>query len=58
MKTKSFDCVEMKRRGAARIMNRLKGLTLKQKIEYWRERSEQFRREQQTLSQKVSGSRR
>ena len=58
MKTKSFDCVEMKRRGAARIMNRLKGLTLKQKIEYWRERSEQFRREQQLLSQKVSGSRR
>lgn len=45
MKTKTFDCVEMKRRGAARIHERLKGMTLEQKIDYWRRRSQAFRNE-------------
>jgi hypothetical protein len=49
MKTKKFDCVEMKRRGAARIHERLKDLTLQQRIEYWRRRSDEFRREQQEI---------
>jgi hypothetical protein len=42
---KTFDCVEMKRRGAERIHEATKGLTLEQKIDYWRRQSEQFRRE-------------
>jgi len=42
---KTFDCVEMKRRGAERIHEATKGLTLDQKIDYWRRQSEQFRRE-------------
>ena len=46
MKTKTFDCVEMKRRGAVRIYERTKNMTLQQKIEYWRHRSQAFRSEQ------------
>ena len=47
MKTKKFDCVEMKRRGAARIHERTKDMTLEQKIDYWRRRSRAFRSEQE-----------
>lgn len=49
MKTKTFDCVEMKRRGAALIYERTKGMTLDEKIEYWRRLSEEFQREQVEL---------
>jgi hypothetical protein len=49
MKTKTFDCVEMKRQGAELLRQRLSGLTPEQEIEYWRQRSEQFEREQQRL---------
>ena len=45
MKTKTFDCVEMKRRAAQRIYEETKDLTPQQKIEYWRRRSEESRRE-------------
>jgi hypothetical protein len=44
MKTKTFDCVEMKRRGALRIHERLKNMTVEQQIEYWRKRSEEWQR--------------
>ena len=49
MKTKTFDCVEMKRRGQLRIRERLKGMTVEQQLEYWRKRSEEFMREQDRL---------
>ncbi len=49
MKTKTFDCVEMKRRGARRVYDETKDLNLQQKIDYWRRRSEAFRREQEEL---------
>jgi hypothetical protein len=42
---KTFDCVEMKRRGGQQIRKATQGLTLEQKIDYWHRRSEQFRRE-------------
>lgn len=54
MKTKTFDCVEMKRRGAMRIHERLKGMSLEEQIEYWRKRSEDFRREQEMLQHQDS----
>ncbi len=50
MKTKTFDCVEMKRRAAARIHEQTASLTLEQKIEYWRRRSVEFRAEQEELA--------
>jgi hypothetical protein len=46
---KSFDCVEMKNRGAEALRQKLAGMTLEQEIEYWRLRSEQFERDQQRL---------
>jgi hypothetical protein len=49
MKAKTFDCVEMKRRGAELVRRRLAGMTLEQEIEYWRLRSEQFEQDQQRL---------
>jgi hypothetical protein len=49
MKDKSFDCVEMKRRGAELVGQRLAGMTREQEIEYWRQRSEEFEREQERL---------
>ena len=45
-KTKTFDCGEMKRRGALRIHERLKGMTIEQQLEFWRKRSAAFRAEQ------------
>lgn len=49
MKTKTFDCVKMKHRGGDRIYEQIKGLTLDQKIEYWKRRSQEVRREQEQL---------
>lgn len=39
-----IDCVEMKRRGAARIYEQVKDLTPEQELEFWQERTEDFRR--------------
>jgi hypothetical protein len=39
----------MKRRGALRIHEQLKGMTFEEQMEYWRKRSEQFRKEQLAL---------
>jgi hypothetical protein len=50
MKTKTFDCVEMKRKAAARIHEQIGNLTLDQKIEYWRLRNEEFRAEQEEVA--------
>jgi hypothetical protein len=35
MKTKTFDCVEMKRRGAAQIHEETKDLSFDEKVAYW-----------------------
>jgi hypothetical protein len=50
MKTKTFDCVEMKRRGSQRIYEAVKDMTFEQEVEYWRVRNRQFREEQERLS--------
>jgi hypothetical protein len=50
MKTKVFDCVEMKRRGALRIYEETKDLSFDEQVEYWRRRSEEFRCEQKQPS--------
>lgn len=43
---KTFDCVEMKRKGAEAVRKRLEGLTPEQELAYWRERTEALRRKQ------------
>jgi hypothetical protein len=47
MKAKTFDCVEMQRKAALRIHERLQGMTVEQQIEYWRSRSEEYQREEE-----------
>lgn len=49
MNTKSFDCVEMKRRGARVVQDATGDMTLPQKLAYWREREAAMRREQADL---------
>jgi hypothetical protein len=49
-KAKTFDCVEMKRHGSQRIYEATKDMTFEQEVAYWRERSRQFREEQDRFS--------
>lgn len=39
MKQKILDCVEMKRRGAEKVREQTKGMTLEQELAFWQERS-------------------
>ncbi len=41
---KTFDCVDMKRRGARRVEEATAGMSLAEKAEYWRERDADLRR--------------
>ena len=36
MKTKTFDCVEMMHRGALRIHEEVKDMTVEEELAYWR----------------------
>jgi hypothetical protein len=42
---KTFDCVEMKRKGAEKVQEKIAGLSLEEKIKYWQERSAVFKKE-------------
>ena len=44
MKSKTFDCVEMKHRGAERVMKRLEGMTLEEQLQYWQRGTEELRK--------------
>jgi len=46
VKTKAFDCVEMKRRGAEYVCSITKDMAAEQEMEYWRRRTEELRRKQ------------
>lgn len=39
MTKKRFDCVAMKRRGAARVYRQIKGMTIPEEVAYWAERT-------------------
>ena len=43
MKTKTFDCVNMKRLGAELVRKQLEGKSLKQQLEYWQKGTEALR---------------
>ena len=38
MKAKKFDCVEMMPRGAEEVRNKIRGMTKKEEIAFWRDR--------------------
>ena len=56
MTTKTFDCVEMKRKGAARIYEATKDLSFDEQVEYWRRRSDEFRRQRRERQAQTEGS--
>jgi hypothetical protein len=47
MKTKTFDCVEMKRKAGQRIYEQLKGKSVEQQIEFWRLIEEKHRKREE-----------
>jgi hypothetical protein len=57
MKNRIFDCVEMKRRGAERVVVETAGMTPEQELEYWRTATEELLREQRELRVKSSSQR-
>ncbi len=54
MKVKTFDCVEMKRRGAEQVRQQIAGMSHLQELEFWRNQTEEIRRRQQDIRQKLS----
>ena len=49
MKTKTFDCVQMKRRGAEAIRSKLKGKSIEHQLKHWRKGTEELKKLQQKL---------
>jgi hypothetical protein len=49
MKTKEFDCVKMKRLGAAKVREQTATLTEEQELRFWQERSQYLRQRQAAL---------
>ena len=52
MKTKTFDCVRMKRQGAEMVKKQLEGKSLRQQLEYWQKATEELKKFQQQLKNK------
>ena len=48
MKTKTFDCVEMKHRGADKLKEKIDRLTVQQELAFWAERSHELKQRQAT----------
>lgn len=44
MKTKTFDCVRMKRRGAELVRKQLEGKLFGQQLEYWQEGTDELKK--------------
>jgi hypothetical protein len=49
MKTKSFDCVEMKRKAGERIYQQLHGKSVKEQIEFWQRIEEKYRKSEEKV---------
>ena len=52
MKTKTFDCVEMKRRGAELVRRQLEGKSLEQQLKYWQKGTEDLKKLQIQVQEK------
>lgn len=49
MKMKKFDCVQMKRQGAAKVREQTATLTKEQELRFWQECSQHLRQRQAAL---------
>ena len=52
MKMKVPDCVAMKRRGAQKIYEQTKDMSIQQQLEFWDERTRKLRSQQEELRKK------
>ena len=52
MKMKTFDCVEMKRRGAERIHKQIANMTQEEQLAFWQKRTEMLRERQHAIKMK------
>jgi len=57
MKAKTFDCVRMKRVGAAKIRQKTKGLTVKEEAEFWQKKTAALRRRQRAVRARCRAAR-
>jgi len=44
MRTKAFDCVQMKRQGAELVRKKLQGKSFEQQLEYWQKGTEDLKK--------------
>lgn len=54
MKTKKFDCVEMKRNGAELVQKEIAGMSVAEELKYWQESFERLKNRQKKLKAKSS----
>jgi len=52
MKAKTFDCVDMKRQGAERVIKQLEGKSLQEQLAYWKKGTEGLKKFQSKLRKK------
>ena len=46
MKNKKFDCVEMKRQGAQKVLEKTSKMTRQEELRFWQERSQVLKQSQ------------
>ena len=51
-RTKRFDCVEMKRRGAEKVQHATQGMTREEELAFWSRGTAELLKEQKALRQK------
>jgi len=49
MRTKTFDCVKMKRDGSARVLKNLRGKTVEEQLQYWEKGTRDLKRHQRQI---------
>ncbi len=56
MRKKSFDCVKMKRQGAAKVQSEIAGMSREQQLEYWRKQTDDLLELQRRTVEKKKAS--
>jgi hypothetical protein len=52
MITKTFDCVDMKRKGAEKVRSLLKGKTLKEQLDFWKQGTDELRQLKEKMTER------
>lgn len=56
MKTKTFDCVNMKHRGAAKVRQQTAGMTPDEEMTFWRQKTQALQERQQKAHSQTKSS--